>query len=269
MMNSEFQLLSFENEVPKTENQNYFLLGIPAFNEAPNTESLLSKCNKLGFELSQLNLKLKVLLVDDCSSDDTSLVATKYLENHPEFDLIVRRHEVNKGLSGAIESIWHWGHEFPPETFFALGTLDGDDSHDPMNFVPMVQRLMRGSDVVISSRYVPGSRIFGLSLFRKILSLGMSLIFMSIGRISGVRDYSCGFRAYRSSVVHTIKNLNFKYRSFACMVELLKRCALTGATFSEVPFDLHYDQKIGASKMNFKRTIKETLRVLFDKELAN
>jgi dolichol-phosphate mannosyltransferase len=245
-----------------------FLIGIPAYNEGPNLKPLLTKCLLLSESIKSNNLKLHVCVVDDCSTDNTSEEVVKFKKNNfSNLDLELIKHESNKGLSGSVETLWNWASHFRTDEIVGLGLLDGDNSHDPNNFSTMLELLNQNFDVIICSRYVSGSKISGLSLYRKFLSKMMSLIFISLGRIPGVRDYSCGFRLYKSSLIKKIPNLCFKYRSFACMVELLKRCHLNGAICTEVPFELRYDLKLGASKMNFSRTIKETLKVLFDNSL--
>ena len=57
-------------------------------------------------------------------------------------------------------------------------TMDADNTHSP-NLIPvMVNAIQKGSDVVIASRYRHGSKV--------------------VGR---VRDCTCGFRAYRASLL--------------------------------------------------------------------
>ena len=54
----------------------------------------------------------------------------------------------------------------------------------------------------------------------------------------------------------------FSEEGFACMVHILLRLQKEGARFSEIPLALRYDQKIGASKMNVSRTVRQTLGIL-------
>lgn len=245
------------------------LVGIPAYNEAPNLAPLMQKFEHLFVELQKQQISLSVCVVNDCSQDNTKQLVEQWQKAQDfSFDLQLINHEKNLGLAGALETIWSWGQSHEQQSYIGLGILDGDDSQDPQNFLKMIPRIQAGSDVVIASRYRSGSEIYGLANYRKALSRGMSMIFCVLGRISGVRDYSCGFRLYSSFMNHSLVNLKLKYRSFACMVELLKRCSQRDIKITEVPFILRYDLKQGESKMNFKRTITETLKVLFDKQLA-
>jgi dolichol-phosphate mannosyltransferase len=85
--------------------------------------------------------------------------------------------------------------------------------------------------------------------------------------VKGIRDYSCGFRAYRAT---TLRAAYAHYgdkgfvteQGFACMVEILLQLnRLGGVRFAEVPFILRYDLKPTPTKMNVLRTIQDTLRL--------
>jgi dolichol-phosphate mannosyltransferase len=96
----------------------------------------------------------------------------------------------------------------------------------------------------------------------------MSILFQLAFPVPGVRDYSCGFRAYRASTLQLAYDTygeNFiNERGFACMVEILFQLKRLGSTrFAEVPFVLRYDLKPTETKMNVSKTIKDTLRVAF------
>ena len=84
--------------------------------------------------------------------------------------------------------------------------------------------------------------------------------------IKGVRDFTCGFRAYKVEMLNTV---NAKYgdklieeQGFACMAEIIIKMGKTGAIIHEMPMILRYDRKIGDSKMNVSKTIKQTLKLI-------
>jgi dolichol-phosphate mannosyltransferase len=78
--------------------------------------------------------------------------------------------------------------------------------------------------------------------------------------ISGIREYSCGFRGYRAEKIKeaiTFYGNNFiqlKGLGFTCTLEKLIKLKLIDAKFCEVPFLLRYDQKKSSSKMVFSVT---------------
>ena len=73
--------------------------------------------------------------------------------------------------------------------------------------------------------------------------------------IRGIRDYSCGFRAYRADVIkYAIRIfgngfIQLKGLGFTSTLEIIVKLKLMGCKFEEVPFVLRYDRKNGPSKM--------------------
>jgi dolichol-phosphate mannosyltransferase len=87
-------------------------------------------------------------------------------------------------------------------------------------------------------------------------------------RYPGVRDYSCGFRAYTADI---LRKLPDAYGSeylcedgFACMLELLFKLKRIHARATEVPLVLRYDRKQGESKMKVLQTMTRYGAVMWD-----
>ena len=150
-------------------------------------------------------------------------------------------------------------------------TMDADNSH-PTGLIPRMIGLIReGNDVVIASRYREGSRVIGVSFYRRLLSFGVSWLLRLTFPTPGVRDFTCGFRAYRAEVVQTLirerGSRAIEQRGFSCMLELLLRLRASRYVFTEVPLVLRYDRKIGLSKMRVMQTIGETLQLIFQQRV--
>jgi len=233
---------------------------LPAYNEAENIPVILRQLKSLADET--YNLDLQVVVVDDASSDDTAEIASKPTWELP---ILVIRNEVNLGLAGTfmrgvVEAAGQAGEGD------IIVCMDADNTHAPGQIERMVRNIREGRDVVIASRYRPGAVVRGVPFSRRFLSRGMSVLFRLVYPIKGVRDYSCGYRAYRAEFVRrTLASSGdqlFAKDGFACMVGILLRLAREGAICGEVPIVLRYDQKGGASKMRVGRTIFRTLAVL-------
>ena len=100
-----------------------------------------------------------------------------------------------------------------------------------------------------------------------------SILFQSIYPVKGVRDYSCGYRAYRAgflqdALVAQGEHL-FAQEGFACMVGILLHLARERGRFTEIPLVLRYDQKLGASKMPVGDTVRRTLGLLVRERLRS
>ena len=141
--------------------------------------------------------------------------------------------------------------------------MSGSAGADVVGFEDLAESVKAGNldfDVVIASRFQPGAQEIGVPAFRILLSHVASAGIRTIVGYPGVRDYTCGFRAYRGetlrNLIDTFGDDNFiRENGFSCMFELLLNLRAIRARISEVPLVLRYDLKEGASKMRILRTM--------------
>ena len=239
---------------------------LPAFNEAEDLPGLLVR---IRMALTEVGLPYRVLVVDDGSTDGTGDIVRSFGESMP---VMLETHEVNQGLGATIRDGLLKACELA-DPRDVLVTLDADNSHTPELILRMVRQVREGSDVVIASRYRPGSRVRGVPLHRRLLSRIGTLVFRVLFPIRGVRDYTCGYRAYRAGVLQEVIERDgasfFEEEGFQVMVDiLLKLRRNRDLIFGEVPLILRYDLKAGVSKMNVGRTIRRTLSLLARRRLG-
>lgn len=238
---------------------------LPTYNEAPRLARLLDRIDRA---MKESGLGYEVILVDDGSRDDTPAIAQKWAERIP---MRVERHEVNQGLGATIRDGLFAAAERAADDDVVV-TMDADDTHTPGLIRRMVRMIAEGHDVVIASRYQPGARTVGVPFLRRLLSYGASLLFRLLLPIRGVRDFTCGYRAYRAEVVkRAIAEHGAAFveqDGFQCMVDILMKLRRSPLIFGEVPLILRYDVKESASKMNVPRTIRETLVLLLRERLG-
>ena len=232
---------------------------IPVYNESGNLGALFKKIKK-GMERNKL--EYKIVAYNDGSTDDSLEVLESYVGTVP---LEVIGLQENKGLGTAFKSLLLYVAKHAEDIDIAV-VMDSDNTHNPEHVFQMVEKIQNGFDLVIASRYRSDSRIVGLTKFRKLLSFGASILMRVVFPIHGVRDYTCGYRAYRVGIIQ--KALQ-KYgeaiiteKGFACMAEFLIKLQTLNLLASEVPLILRYDFKQGASKMDIKATITRTLQLL-------
>ncbi len=234
---------------------------LPAYNEEESLPPLLQRINE-AYNLYRWDAH--VLVVNDGSKDNTLGVAKNF---KGDIKVEVLDIQPNSGLANAINMGIRKAIEGRKDTDIVV-TLDADDSQTPFLIQRMVQQIAEGSDLVIASRYQPGARIKGLKKSRKFFSWAAGLLFRVFVGFEGIKDYTCGFRAYRVDMLRkTIAYYGDKFitqKGFGCMVELLLKVASQSATMNEVPMILRYDLKQGESKMNVQKTMKQTLKLLFD-----
>ena len=241
---------------------------LPAYNEQAALPHLLPR---LAAVRAEHDLPLQVIVVDDGSADATAAVVSEWSAREGWVRLV--RHERNMGLSQALRTGFAAALESAGGPGDVIVTLDADNTQPPEIIPDMLQALDSGLDVVVASRFQPGAEVHGVPAMRRLYSQVMSLLFRTAFPIRGVRDYSCGFRAYRAG---TLRRAHEQYgeefiteQGFACMVEVLFQLdRLPGTRFGEVPMVLHYDYKPTETKMNVGKTIRDTLGVAYRQRTA-
>ncbi len=236
------------------------IIALPAYNEEEALSRLLPD---IAAALEEARVPYRILVVDDGSTDRTASVVESCAD-HLSVRLI--RHPHNLGLGAAMQTLFGTALAGMGENDI-LVTMDADETHRPALIVPMVQKIREGADVVIASRYRPGSQIIGVPKHRNLLSAGAAWLFRTIAPVRGAKDYTCGYRAYSALILRRMAEVYGETLTtesgFACMVDLLLKLGSLGAVVAEVPMILRYDLKPGRSKMNVLKTVRDTLRVLW------
>jgi dolichol-phosphate mannosyltransferase len=240
------------------------LVVLPAYNEEEVITPLIGQIRAVARK--RFIEPVKVIVVDDGSADETA-ARVRALED--ENTLLVQ-HPQNRGLGEAIKTGLLRALDLATDDDIIV-TMDADNTHTPGLLPRMINTLEGGNEVVIASRYQPGARVVGLSPWREFLSTGMRWLFQILLPIRGVRDYSCGYRAYRASILRRAFSLwgeaFISQSGFSCMVDILLKLNRLGAVMTEVPLVLHYENKRGKSKMNVSKTIRETLRLAWQEKI--
>jgi dolichol-phosphate mannosyltransferase len=200
-------------------------------------------------------LSYHVLLVNDGSKDGTREIAQKQSGVIP---LTVINHERNRGLGEALKTGLGKARDLC-EAHDVVVTMDADNTHPPDLIPAMVSKIDEGYDLVIASRFVKGAKEFGLSVHRKALSRGASILMRTLFGINNVKDYTCGYRAYRADTIQKAflvwGDTFIQERGFNAIVEILLKLRSRHIKACELPLILHYDWKEGASKMPIMKTV--------------
>jgi len=122
---------------------------IPAYNEAATIHLILEKIKKVRL----INdIEKEVIIIDDCSQDNTEKSITLYSEKNPELQITFLKHEVNKGKGAAL----HTG--IAKATGEYLIIQDADLEYDPEEYNLLLKPVVDGfADVVYGSRFMGGS----------------------------------------------------------------------------------------------------------------
>jgi dolichol-phosphate mannosyltransferase len=230
---------------------------LPAYNEENAILPLIKDLKRI---LGERFKAFEIVVVNDGSTDNTANVVSNL--NLPTVKLI--QHSRNKGLSEAIKTGLIHSLKNIDETDIIV-VMDSDNTHAPGLIHRMSTLIEEGNDVIIASRYRPGSRVIGVTWTRRFLSWGGSWLFRLLFTTKGVKDYTSGYRAYRAGILCKAFELwgdsFINQPGFSCQVDILLKLRKMGAIINEVPLILRYDQKKGTSKMDVKSTIIDTLKL--------
>lgn len=121
----------------------YLSLIVPCYNEA----ATLKKCIERCLELVKKGIKLEIIIVNDCSTDESGQIAEDLARSHPE--IVVYNHVVNQGKGAAL----HTGFTHARGDY--IGIQDADNEYDPLDYLELLNPLLSGkADVVFGSRYL-------------------------------------------------------------------------------------------------------------------
>lgn len=221
---------------------------LPAYNEQEALPVLLPK---IKAALEPLGEPYRVVVCNDGSGDGTDASLRRCAGSMP---LELLTHKRNRGLGETSRDLFeHAADICSPDD--VIVRMDCDDTHEPAFIPRLVGALRGGYDVVIASRFRRGGGQIGVSPYRAFVSRGANLFMKLFFPIKGLREYTCGFRAYRGAIIKRAIDfygngfIQLKGLGFTCTLEKLVKLKLLGARFTEVPFVLRYDRKRSTSKM--------------------
>lgn len=204
---------------------------IPTYNEAGAIGNLLSALQ----EVFHANTKHEwhVVVVDANSPDGTAAVVCVATREYKNIHLIVEPKKQGIGVAYCT------GIAFALKDLGAAVVVefDGDGQHDPKNIPRLIQRLEKGADYVIGSRYIPGGSVpAGWALYRKVLSRFGSLYTRLLLELP-VHDVTSGFKATRAEFARKLPLSGdmLLSRSYAYKIHLLAETVRLGARTAEVP----------------------------------
>lgn len=242
-------------------NKVYVLL--PVYNEGESIHNLLEIFDNFFKSLCTINHE--IIIVNDFSSDDSENWILGAKNKYLNLNINYIKHENNKGLQGSLSTGFSCLKDISENDI--LISMDGDNTHNPFLIREMIDKINEGADIVIASRYCEQSRISGLSRSRTFLSIGARYLYSLMWNIPGVKDYTCGFRAYkgwlvRKTLYHYGENF-IQEKGFTATAEVLQKMSTFKPVIVEVPMILKYSNKLQTSNMRILKTIKLTLQMLF------
>lgn len=122
---------------------------IPAYNEGRTIHLILNKIKEVQL-IRQI--EKEVIIINDCSKDDTEQAIQTYIAENPELNIQYYKHEFNKGKGAAL----HTGIQKSTGDFVII--QDADLEYDPEEFNMLLKPALDGfADVVYGSRFMGGN----------------------------------------------------------------------------------------------------------------
>ena len=178
-------------------------------------------------ELLEVSAKMRVVVVDDGSDDDTA-------ERAREAGAEVILHEVNKGKWAALETGFA---EFLKSDRRAVITIDADGQHSPAEIPNLVNVwLGREADIVVGSR----KREVGNMPFIRILTNSISSGLVSLVAGTTIKDSQSGYRLHSRRV---IENVEVKGGGYEAESEILVKAARMGYRVDSAPISTIYGEE--------------------------
>jgi glycosyltransferase involved in cell wall biosynthesis len=122
---------------------------IPAYNEARTIHFILDKIKKVSLVN---DIAKEVIIVNDCSTDDTESAILNYIEKNKDLSIVYYKHEFNKGKGAAL----HTGISKATGEYLII--QDADLEYDPAEYNLLLNPVINGfADVVYGSRFMGGN----------------------------------------------------------------------------------------------------------------
>jgi glycosyltransferase involved in cell wall biosynthesis len=186
---------------------------IPAYNEEKTIQAILQKVNDVQLIGSVIK---EIIVVNDCSKDDTENKVMEYKHNHPDVEISYYKHEVNKGKGAAL----HTGIRQANGDLIIV--QDADLEYDPNEFNLLLKPILDGfADVVYGSRFMGGNAhrilFFWHSIGNKVLT------FMSNAMTNlNLTDMETCYKMWKADIV---KSLDLKEKRFGFEPEVTAKIA--------------------------------------------
>ena len=224
-------------------NNKVITIVLPAYNAGKTLEATF---NEIPFDIVD-----KVILVDDCSSDNTLEVAKNL-----KIDYIIK-HNVNKGYGGNQKSCYRKALELNSDIVIMLHP---DYQYTPKLIHSMAYLIANGLyDVVLGSRILGrGALKGGMPLYKYVFNRLLTMT-QNVLMHQKLSEYHTGYRAFSRKVLQSI---NFEKDSddFVFDNQMLAQIFYAGFDIAEITCPTKYFDD--ASSINFRRSIKYGLGVL-------
>ncbi len=221
---------------------------IPVYNEASTISVLLDKVCDVDLVGS---IEKEIIVVNDCSKDDTDLMIREYIEDNPSAPIYYISKTVNQGKGDAVRTALQCA------TGDYIIIQDADLEYDPKEYNLLLEPILTGhADIVYGSRFMGGQphRIlfFWHTLGNKLLTF-ISNLFTNMNLTDA---HTC----YKLMRAQTLRGIPLQEKRFSFDAELnVKVSRISGARIYEVGIS-YYGRTFAEGK---KIRLRDAVRSIF------
>ena len=191
---------------------------IPCYNEEKSLRVIVEKV--LRFK----ELEKEILIIDDCSTDNSRLIINELSNTHPEIKGIYLPKNSGKGF--ALKS------GFQEVTGDLVLIQDADLEYDPKDYEALISPFKNtDADVVYGSRFMGGEYV-RLHFFWHFVANKLLTLVANIVTNLNMSDMETGYKLFKKSA---IKSIDIKEKSFGVEPEITVKLAKKKFIFYEVP----------------------------------
>nr|WP_225073366.1 glycosyltransferase [Desulfuromonas sp. CSMB_57] len=217
-----------------SSNRRTLSLVIPCYNE----ENTLKPCLERVLQLKSKNLNLEIIIVDDCSKDNSLAVAHDLERQNPEIKVIC--HQVNMGKGAALRT------GFVHATGDFVGIQDADLEYEPLEYKELVETLLiNEADVVFGSRYLrPQSRKI-LYFWHSWMNKALTFVSNMMTNLD-ISDMETCYKLFRRDIIQSIeiKENRFGFEPEVVAKIAQMRCRIWECAISYEPRSFEEGKKI-------------------------
>ncbi|WP_207534898.1 glycosyltransferase family 2 protein [Desertivirga arenae] len=235
---------------------------IPAYNEGKTIHLVLEKVEEVEFEAF---VEKEIIVVDDCSTDDTELIVTSYSTTIARCDIRYLKHKQNFGKGAAL----HTGIKEAMGDFIIV--QDADLEYDPKDYPTLLQPILDGyADVVYGSRFMGGKPHRILFFWHTIGNRFLTFLSNILTNLN-LTDMESGYKIFRSEALKTI---SLQEKRFGFEPEVTAKISrIPGIRIYEVGIAYYGRTYEEGKKINWKDGVRAIYCIikynLFDKQKVN